>query len=408
MDSFTTLRVAGRSMWRNRLRTALTMLGIVIGTWSVVALVSIGGSATRTIETQISSMGHNLVIVFPGAASTGGISIGMGSTVTLTPEDAFAIAREIPTVAVASPVIRTRAQVVFENQNWQPISIFGTGAGFNDVRDWPLSEGDFFTEGDVLSASKVCVLGTTVARNLFQENPALGHSVRIKNMPFRVVGVLSAKGTSAMGQDQDDLVVLPWTTTKNVLQGSTFQNIDFLLVSADAAAAIPETIEGITYLLRERHHLRDDENSDFQLIAMTEVAASAGRITRVLTTLLSSIASISLLVGGIGIMNIMLVSVFERTREIGLRMAVGARRRDILFQFLVESVTLTTASGLIGILLGVGSALLVSGKFRLQPLISPGVLAASFLLSSLIGVIFGLYPAVRAARLEPIDALRYE
>jgi len=408
VDSLMTLRVAGRSLWRNRLRTALTMLGIVIGTWSVVALVSIGKSATSTIETQISSMGHNLVIVFPGAASTGGISIGMGSTVTLTPEDAQAIAREIPTVAVASPVIRTRAQVVYESQNWAPLSIFGTGAGFNDVRDWPLAEGEFFSDGDVLSVSRVCVLGMTVARNLFQGDPAVGQSVRMKNMSFRVVGVLSAKGTSAMGTDQDDLVVLPWTTTKSVLQGSAFRNIDFLLVSADSTPAIPDTMEEITFLLRERHHLRDDEASDFQIIAMTEVAASAGRITRVLTTLLSSIASISLLVGGIGIMNIMLVSVFERTREIGLRRAVGARRRDILVQFLVEAVVLTTASGVIGILLGVGSALLVSGKFRLEPFISPGVVALSFLLSCSIGVLFGLYPAVRAANLEPIEALRYE
>jgi ABC-type antimicrobial peptide transport system permease subunit len=383
------------------------MLGIVIGTWSVVALVSIGRSATLTIETQISSMGHNLVIVFPGAASTGGLSIGMGSTVTLTPEDAAAIAREIPTVAVASPVIRTRAQIVYESRNWNPVSIFGTGAGFNDVRDWPLAEGDFFSEGDVLSASRVCVLGMTVARNLFQESP-LGQSVRIRNMSFRVVGLLSAKGTSAMGQDQDDLVVLPWTTAKNVLQGSAFRNIDFLLVSADSAAAIPDTMEEITLLLRERHRLPDDEPSDFQLIAMTEVAQAAGRISRLLTTLLSSVAAISLLVGGIGIMNIMLVSVFERTREIGLRRAVGARGRDILVQFLVESVALTGASGAIGIFLGIGSAILVSDKLRWEPHISPAVVATSFLTSCSIGVFFGLYPALRAAKLDPIDALRYE
>ncbi|HLY74189.1 MAG TPA: ABC transporter permease, partial [Planctomycetota bacterium] len=306
MDSFMTLRTAGRSLGRHRLRTGLTMLGIVIGIWSVVALVSIGQSATSMIETQISSMGHNLIIVFPGAASTGGLSVGMGSTVTLTPEDAVAIAREIPTVSVASPVIRTRAQIVFESQNWVPISIFGSGAGFNDVRDWPLEEGEFFDEGAVLSSARVCVLGMTVARTLFQGSSPLGHSVRIKNMSFRVIGVLSSKGTSAMGQDQDDLVVLPWTTVKNVLQGSAFRNIDLLLVTASTTPAIPDTMMDITFLLRQRHHLRDDENSDFQVIAMTEVAAAAGSITRVLTALLSSIASISLLVGGIGIMNIML------------------------------------------------------------------------------------------------------
>jgi putative ABC transport system permease protein len=408
VDPLVTLRVAGRSLGRNRLRTALTMLGIVIGIWSVVALVSIGQSATSMIETQISSMGHNLMIVFPGAASTGGLSIGMGSTVTLTPEDAFAIAREIPTVAVASPVIRTRAQIVFENQNWVPINIFGTGAGFNDVRDWPLAEGEFFGEGEVLSSSRVCVLGMTVARNLFQGNSPMSQSVRIKNMAFRVVGVLSAKGPSAMGQDQDDLVVLPWTTVKNVLQGSAFRNIDLLLVSAESAPVIPDTMMEITYLLRQRHHLRDDENSDFQIIAMTEIAATAGRISRVMTSLLSAIASISLLVGGIGIMNIMLVSVFERTREIGLRRAVGARERDILVQFLAESMVLTTTSGVIGIFLGVGSALVVSKKLRWEPLISPELLVASFLLSCSIGVFFGLYPAVRAAKLDPIEALRYE
>ncbi|HVR85099.1 MAG TPA: ABC transporter permease [Planctomycetota bacterium] len=408
MDSFMTLRTAGRSLGRHRLRTGLTMLGIVIGIWSVVALVSIGQSATGMIETQISSMGHNLVIVFPGAASSGGLSVGMGSTVTLTPEDAAAIAREIPTVSVASPVIRTRAQIVFENQNWVPVSIFGSGAGFNDVRDWPLAEGEFFDEGAVLSSARVCVLGTTVAQNLFQGSSPLGHSVRIKNMSFRVVGVLSSKGTSAMGQDQDDLVVLPWTTVKNVLQGSAFRNIDFLLVTASSTPAIPDTMMEITFLLRQRHHLRDDENSDFQIIAMTEVAASAGRISRVMTALLSSIASISLLVGGIGIMNIMLVSVFERTREIGVRRTVGARGRDILAQFLAEAVVLTTTSGLIGIFLGVASTLVVSRMLRWEPLVSPAALAASFLISLAIGVFFGLYPAIRAARVEPIEALRYE
>ena len=408
MDALTTLRVAGRSLGRHRLRTALTMLGIVIGIWSVVALVSIGQSATQMIEQQISSMGHNLLIVFPGAASNNGLSIGMGSTVTLTPEDAAAIAREVPSVEIASPVIRTRAQIVFENQNWVPLNIFGAGAGFNDVRDWPLAEGAFFGEPDVVGSTKVCVLGMTVARNLFQGTSALDQTVRIKNMPFRVVGVLSPKGTSAMGQDQDDLVVVPWTTTKNVLQGSTFRNIDLLLVTAVSAPAIPEAILDMTYLLRQRHHLREDEASDFQIIAMTEIAASAGRITRVMTALLSSIASISLLVGGIGIMNIMLVSVVERTREIGLRRAVGARSRDILAQFLVEALVLAMVSGLIGISLGVGSAVLASNLLHWAPLITLESILLSFLLSCAIGIFFGLYPALRAAQLQPIEALRYE
>jgi putative ABC transport system permease protein len=403
-----TLRVAGKSLARHRLRTGLTMLGIVIGIWSVVGLVSIGQGATSMIETQISSMGHNLLIIFPGAASAGGLSTGMGGTVTLTPEDAAAIAKEIPTVDVASPIIRTRAQIVFENQNWVPLNIFGSGAGFNDVRDWPMAEGTFFEESDVVGSTKVCVLGMTVARNLFQGGSALEQTVRIKNMPFRVVGVLSSKGTNAMGQDQDDLVVLPWTTTHKVLQGSSFHNIDLLLVTASSSPLIPETMDQISDLLRQRHHLRDDENSDFQIIAMTEVAAAAGRITRVLTALLSSIASISLVVGGIGIMNIMLVSVVERTREIGIRRAVGARGRDILVQFLAEATLLASVSGLIGILLGVASVLVVSRMLHWAPFISPEALAISFLLSSAIGVFFGLYPAVRAAQLQPIEALRYE
>jgi putative ABC transport system permease protein len=408
MDALTTLRVAGRSLNRNRLRTSLTMLGIIIGIASVVALVSVGLGATHMIEDQISSMGHNLLIIFPGAAATGGLSFGAGTTVTLTPEDAAAIKREVLTVDVASPIIRTRAQIVFESQNWVPASIFGAGAGFRDVRDWPLSEGDFFSEDQVLSSARVCVLGATVARNLFPGTPPLDHSVRIKNMAFRVLGVLSPKGTNAMGQDQDDLVVVPWTTAKNVLQGSAFKNIDMLLVTASTSGSIPDTIEEVSLLLRQRHHLREDEANDFQIISMTEIASAAGRVTRTLTTLLSSIASISLLVGGVGIMNIMLVSVFERTREIGLRRAVGARGRDILLQFLAESVLLSSVAGVIGILCGAGLALAAYQTLHWPPIISPVSVAVSFFISVAIGVFFGLYPAVRASALEPIDALRFE
>jgi putative ABC transport system permease protein len=398
-----------RALGRNKVRTFLTMLGIVIGIASVIAMVAIGSGASKRIESQINSMGRNLMMVLPGALSSGGFSMGSGSVTTLTPEDGMAIKKEVPAVESMTPVVRARGlQLVFGSFNWAPNQIMGCTPAFVEVRDWTTDEGGFFSDGDVISASKVCVLGATVAENLFQGEPAVGQVIRVKNMPFKVVGVLQRKGTSAMGQDQDDLMVCPWTTVKMVLQGSAFHNIDYLLVSANSAGEVNEAVTEITGLLRQRHKLRDGELSDFRIMLMSEMMSTASESTKTMTLLLTFIAAISLVVGGIGIMNIMLVSVVERTREIGLRMAVGARRQDILMQFLMEAVVLSTIAGLIGMALGAGVAVVISKTLNWPTLIAPSAIGASFIFSCAVGVFFGFYPALRASRLDPIEALRYE
>jgi putative ABC transport system permease protein len=395
-------------MLRNKVRTALTMLGIVIGIASVIAMVAIGQGASSLIQDQINSMGRNLLMVLPGAAASGGFSWGAGSTQTLTPDDAAAIMKDIPTVRAVAPIVRTRAQLVYGSQNWNPSTLQGTSPAFQDVRDWNLDDGVFFTDQEVATAAKVCVLGKTVADNLFQGDPAVQKSIRIKNMPFKVVGVLSRKGTNAMGQDQDDIVLMPWTTVKRVLQGSAFNNVDQLLVTAVSTPAMTEATTEITALLRQRHRIKEGEESDFNIRAMMEMAAAMTQTSSVMTLLLALIASISLVVGGIGIMNIMLVSVVERTREIGLRMAVGARKSDILFQFLTEAVVLSLAAGIIGMLLGMTAASIISHTLHWPALISPASIGIAILFSCGVGVFFGFYPAMRASRLDPIEALRYE
>jgi putative ABC transport system permease protein len=385
------------------------MLGIVIGIASVIAMVAIGQGASKRIESQINSMGRNLLMVFPGAATSGGFSFGAGSVTTLTPDDGAAISKEVRTVEAVTPIARTRGlQLIYGSVNWAPNQILGASPAFVEVRDWPVEEGAFFSDQDVFSASKVCVLGASVADNLFQGESPVGKVIRVKNMPFRVVGVLVKKGTSAMGQDQDDLMVCPWTTVKMVLQGSAFHNIDQLLISANSSAELPEAVAEITNLLRQRHRIRDGEAADFRILLMSEMMAATSENTKTMTLFVTMIAAISLLVGGIGIMNIMLVSVVERTREIGLRMAVGARGQDIMLQFLMEAVALSTLAGLIGIALGTGAALLIAKLLNWPTLIAPGSIAASFLFSCLVGVFFGFYPAMRASRLDPIEALRYE
>jgi len=409
MNPFSSIHLAIKQLGRNKVRTFLTMLGIVIGIASVIAMVAMGQGASSMVEKQISSMGRNLMMVFPGAASSGGFSFGAGSTTTLSPDDGVAIQKEVPSVAAVTPVVRTRGQqLIYNNQNWVPGSLMGCSTSFTDVRDWELESGAFFTEQDVFSASKVCVIGRTVADNLFQGEEPVEKIIRVKNMPFKVVGVLSRKGTNAMGSDQDDLLVAPWTTVKRVLQGSAFNNVDQLLVTAHTAEGMAEATADITTLLRQRHRLRDKEDSDFRILPMSEIASTMTQTSRVMTVLLAFIASISLLVGGIGIMNIMLVSVVERTREIGLRMAVGARRQDILLQFLMESVVLSSFAGLIGMALGAGSAIVISTVLKWPTLISPGSIGVSFVFSCAVGVFFGFYPAMRASRLDPIEALRYE
>jgi putative ABC transport system permease protein len=397
-----------RALAKNKVRTGLTMLGIVIGIASVIAMVAIGQGASQMVKQQVSSIGVNLLMVWPASVVTSGVSLGAGSRATLTSKDVRAIASEIPCVSAVSPVVYASGQIVYENQNWLPLSIRGVGAHYPEVKDWPIEEGSFFSEEDELQARKVCVLGKTVAENLFGGDSPLGKSIRMKHIPVQVVGVLSRKGTSASGSDQDDVVILPWSTVKHVLQGSAFDTIDLVMISAHTETDIPQAERELDALLRQRHHLSEEDTPDYMIRPMTEVIEAATRSARVMTVLLGVIASIALFVGGIGIMNIMLVTVAERTREIGLRMALGARGRDILCQFLTESAVLSGMAGVVGVALGVGASLLISQTLRWPTLISAGSIVLAFGCSSATGIFFGFYPSFRASRLNPIEALRSE
>ena len=397
-----------RGLLRNKTRSALTMLGIVIGIASVIAMVAIGEGASRLVESQVRSLGSNMIMIMPGALQTGGVSLGGGSRQTLTPDDAEAIRRTIPGVKAVSPVVQTRGQMVYGDQNWAPGSIRGEGEDYLEVKDWDVVDGAFFTAEDVTAARKVCVVGNTVVENLFGDEAPVGKTVRINNMPFRVVGVLGLKGNTPTGEDQDDVVILPWTTAKRVLRGSRFNNLDVVLVSSTDEGSIPEVEREVTDLLRERHHIPESQDEDFRMLSMTEMVETSTRTTKIMTTLLATIASISLLVGGVGIMNIMLVSVTERTREIGLRMAVGARRSDILRQFLCEGILMALLAGLLGMLLGAGATSVVRTFFHWPIFVSPAAVLLAFGSSSAVGIFFGFYPSLRASRLDPIAALRNE
>jgi len=460
MNTYRILFTALKALRRNPMRALLTTLGIVIGVGAVIAMMEIGAGSSLALHEAISSMGANVLMVVPGTASSGGISFGAGSRTTLTPEDCEALIKQCPALRGAAPEVRARTQVVYGNRNWVPSWMTGTSPAYLEVANWTLAEGDMFSERDVLAANKVCLLGQTVVRELFQDEPAVGKEIRIKNVSFRVVGVLAGKGANMMGMDQDDILLAPWTTLKYRVTGSTlenanqsaaslssggqdlsgsintlskiypgqdnlyparsaaqladnpmpvrFENISRIMAAAVDAGQVPDAIEQITNLLRERHRIRPGEPSDFNIRDMTEMTKTLASTTKLMTNLLLAVAMISLLVGGVGIMNIMLVSVTERTREIGLRMAVGARGRDILRQFLVEAVVLCLVGGAMGILLGHGGSQLVRAVLGWPVATSPGAIIASVMVSASVGIIFGFYPAWRASRLDPIEALRYE
>ena len=451
------LKTAASALRRNIMRTLLTTLGIVIGVAAVITMMEIGNGATLAIQRTLTSIGANSLVVMSGAQNVGGINYGIGSITTLSPNDADSIAKECSACANVAPVVRARTQIVYGNRNWVPTYIYGSTPSFLQIRDWTdMDAGEAFTEHDVLNVSKVCIVGRTIVRELFAGHSPIGKEVRIRNVAFKVVGVLSPKGANMMGQDQDDTLLAPWTTIKyrvvatslssgnqsttdtsnttevnslsetypnittslypvqssnelaDVPQPIRFANVDQILTNARSAEEIPSAIRQITDVLRENHHLRPAAPNDFAVRDMTEITQAMSSTTELITKLLLYVAMISLVVGGVGIMNIMLVSVTERTREIGLRMAVGAEPNDILSQFLAEAIVLCLLGGIMGILVGRGASILVSKVLNWPTAPSVGAIVAAVVVSASVGVIFGFYPAWKGSRLDPIDALRYE
>jgi putative ABC transport system permease protein len=406
MDLLSILRIAIRALSRNKMRSALTMLGIIIGVGAVIAMVGVGQGASKQVQDQISAMGSNMLFVSSGTVNRGGLRLGWGQTKTLVYDDMKAIVQQAPAVKEAAPGSQTTSQVVFGADNWFT-NIQGTEPQYFDIRSWPLQEGVSFTESDVNSAADVAVIGATVQQNLFGAEDPVGQTVRISNLPFKVVGVLTAKGQSAaMGQDQDDVIFVPITTLQKKLTGEPW--LRYIVVSAVSKDATYAAQEEITSILRDRHRIRSGQDDDFMVRNLADVAQLADQSSRVMTMLLASIAGVSLIVGGIGIMNIMLVSVTERTREIGVRMAIGATEEDVQHQFLIEAVVLSLMGGAAGIFFGVGSSLIISKLLGWAVLVSPLAIVAAVIFSAGVGVFFGFYPARKAARLDPIEALRFE
>lgn len=404
MRKATLIKVAGQSILRNKLRTLLTMLGIVIGVAAVIVMVSVGYGAQATIQNQINSLGTNMIMVMAGASRQGGVSMGAGTFNRLTIADADKIKRESELLSAVSPVVTTGGQIIGGAGNWRT-QIQGVAAEYQMIRDLRFEEGTWFSEADVRTMRKVAVLGATVAKNLFPDGDAVGQQVRIRNVPFTIIGVLASKGTSMLS-DQDDVVLMPYTTAQVRLRGRSF--LGQIVASTGTPEDIPGAQEEIRSIMREAHHLGESDNDDFSIGNQNELADAAKSATGVMTMLLAAIASISLLVGGIGIMNIMLVSVTERTREIGIRMAVGARGSDVLTQFLVESVVISMLGGLIGILLGFTGAAVVGMVTGWSTVTPPEAVLLAVGFSAAIGIFFGFYPARQAAALNPIQALRYE
>ena len=456
MKLLQTIRIAFKALRRNPMRAMLTTLGIVIGVSALISMMEIIAGSSTSIREKISSMGANVLIIIPKTAETSGVTIGAGSAMTLTPDDSEAVHQHCPSIKSAAPIVRARAQAVYGNQNWVPDSIEGTTPEYLDVREWSLDEGVPFTHIDVSQANKVCLIGRTVANELFGKVSPLGKDFRLRNVSLRVIGILSEKGANLMGQDQDDTLLAPWTTIKYRIAGTKleemnqsmssgpgggssgtlndlypsgstelypeqsmtqrlnspmlvrFSNIDAIMAAARSTDEIQDAINQISRVLRDRHEIASGDADDFEIVDLTEVTNTLSSTTKLMTNLLLFVAMISLIVGGVGIMNIMLVSVTERTREIGLRMAVGARSRDILRQFLVEAIVLCLTGGIMGILLGRGVSFLVELFLRWPVKSSPAGILAAVIVSVSVGIIFGFYPAWKGSRLDPIEALRYE
>ncbi len=400
------LRAALRSLSKNKMRSFLTMLGIIIGVASVIAMLAIGEGSKESIQKQISSLGTNLLTIFPSASQFGGVRSEAGSSVRLTYDDYKAIDEMCPAVLYATPMVRTSGQLIAVNQNWRT-SVYGVTADYFDIRSLTIQSGAIWSPQDEHSASKVCVVGQTVANNLFGEgSDPVGKMIRINKIPFKVIGMTNPKGQNAWGQDQDDMVIAPFSTVQERMLTITY--INAIMVSAQSEKLIPEATTEITELLKTRHHLGPSEDPDFTIRSQSDISSTFEATSKILTILLATIASISLIVGGIGIMNIMLVSVTERTREIGVRKALGAKQRDVLLQFLIEALMISIIGGLIGIGMGVLTSSVIATVMKWPVTITASSIILSFLFSTAIGIFFGWYPARKAARLNPIEALRYE